>query len=205
MAETISTITTIDLMRHGEPLGGKKYRGQIDDPLSELGWQQMRNTVADHKPWDAIVSSSLRRCSEFAEEVSQRHTIPMQTDTRLVEIGFGEWEGRTAEELMQEDAERLLRFWSDPMNNTPPGAETLQEFEARVIAAWDELLVNYANKHVLLVGHAGMIRMILRHILDMPLDRMFRLRVALAGISRIEVEVSGDVVLPRLLFHGGSL
>jgi len=32
------TTTTIDLLRHGEPVGGKRYRGQIDDPLSEKGW-----------------------------------------------------------------------------------------------------------------------------------------------------------------------
>jgi alpha-ribazole phosphatase len=29
--------TTLDLMRHGEPVGGRRYSGQIDDPLSEKG------------------------------------------------------------------------------------------------------------------------------------------------------------------------
>ena len=33
--------TVIDLIRHGEPVGGRRYRGHIDDPLSERGWQQM--------------------------------------------------------------------------------------------------------------------------------------------------------------------
>jgi len=41
-------ITTLDLMRHGEPVGGRRYRGQMDDPLSEKGWAQMRNAVGNH-------------------------------------------------------------------------------------------------------------------------------------------------------------
>ena len=48
MSELVNT--TIDLIRHGEPVGGRKYRGQIDDPLSDKGWTQMRQAVADHKP-----------------------------------------------------------------------------------------------------------------------------------------------------------
>lgn len=198
-------VTTVDLMRHGEPVGGKKYRGQMDDPLSEKGWAQMRAAVADHCPWNAIVSSSLRRCREFAEELASRHALPLRIDPRFMEIGFGEWEGRTAAELLQEDSERLHRFWSDPLNNTPPGAESLAELRQRVIGAWNALLEEYRGQHVLLVGHAGMMRMIIRHVLDMPLDRLFRLQVAQAGISRIRIDGEGTDALPQLVFHGGCL
>ena len=201
----MQVVTRIDLIRHGEPVGGKKYRGQIDDPLSEKGWAQMREAVGDHHPWDALICSSLRRCREFAEELAARHGLPVTDDPRFMEIGFGEWEGCTASELLKEDPQALYRFWSDPLNNTPPGAETLAEFEQRVIAGWNDILREHQGRHVLLVGHAGMIRMIIRHVLDMPLDRMFRLQVALAGISRIEVEGEGPDALPRLVFHGGRL
>ncbi|MDZ7803036.1 alpha-ribazole phosphatase family protein [Thiohalophilus sp.] len=204
MAEK-SVVTTVDLLRHGEPVGGKRYRGQIDDPLSELGWRQMREAVADHCPWDRIVTSSLCRCHDFARELAERHSLPLRTEPRLMEIGFGEWEGRSAEELMAEDQQRLFRFWSDPLNNTPPGAETLHEFEQRVTGAWEDLLQQHAGEHLLVVGHAGMIRMILRHVLDMPLSSMFRLRVDLAGITRIEIESHQGQQLPRLIFHGGQL
>ena len=47
-----TTITTIDLIRHGEPVGGKKFRGSTDDPLSELGWQQMTAAVASTTEWE---------------------------------------------------------------------------------------------------------------------------------------------------------
>jgi alpha-ribazole phosphatase/probable phosphoglycerate mutase len=197
--------TTIDLIRHGEPVGGRKYRGWIDDPLSELGWAQMREAVADHCPWDAIVSSSLSRCRAFAEELAGRHGLPLEVDERLREIGFGDWEGRTAAELMENDSEVLLRFWSDPLNHTPPGAETLVEFRDRVIGAWNDILEHHAGQHLLIVGHAGQMRMVIRHVLDMPLDRMFRIQVGNAAITRIVVDGQGQQALPRLVFHDGRL
>ena len=196
---------TIDLIRHGEPIGGRKYRGQIDDPLSDKGWSQMRAAVADHAPWDIIISSPLSRCLEFATELGQRHGIEVKSESRLMEIGFGAWEGRTASELEQEEPGQVQRFLLDPLKNTPPGAETLLEFETRVIDAWNTVVQQHAGQHVLLVGHAGMMRMIIRHVLDMPLDRMFRIQVANAAITRIRGEGAGDKIFFRLLFHDGRL
>lgn len=197
--------TTIDMLRHGEPVGGRKYRGQIDDPLSNKGWRQMRQAVAEHQPWDVIISSTLSRCIEFAQELGQRQNIKVKAEPRFIEIGFGEWEGRTAQELGEEDAEQVERFLADPLNNTPPGAESLYEFETRVIAAWHDVIQQHRGQHVLLVGHAGMMRMIMRHVLDMPLDRMFRIQVANAAVTRINVEHNGKTIFPRLMFHDGRL
>ena len=198
-------VTRIDMIRHGEPVGGRKYRGQLDDPLSEKGWQQMRAAVADHAPWDLIVSSTLSRCLDFARELGERHGLPVQEEPRFVEIGFGEWEGKTAAELLATDKNRLLNFWQAPLAHTPPGAETLHEFEARIVAAWHDLLQQHRGRHILLVGHAGQQRMVLRHVLDMPIDRMFRLKIENAGITRIEVEHDADDMFPRLLFMNGAL
>ncbi|GAB4292685.1 MAG: alpha-ribazole phosphatase family protein [Thiohalomonadaceae bacterium] len=197
--------TIVDLIRHGEPVGGRKYRGQVDDPLSDKGWRQMREAVGAHCPWQAIVSSPLVRCAAFAEELAARHGLPLQLDARLMEIGFGAWEGKTAAELMADDPERLARFWRDPLNHTPPGAETLPAFRERVIAGWQDLLVQHAGRHVLVVGHAGMMRMIIREVLDMPLDRLFRLQVGNAAITRIRIDGSGSEALPQLVFHDGRL
>lgn len=197
--------TTIDMIRHGEPVGGKRYRGQLDDPLSEKGWAQMRSAVADHCPWRAIVSSPLSRCAGFARELAARHGLPLALEPRLMEIGFGEWEGRTAAELTESDPERLMRFWQDPLHHRPPGAEPLADFRDRIVAAWDDLLQTYIGQHVLVVGHAGQMRMVLRHVLDMPLDALFRINVANAGITRIAVDHHGEGALARLIFHGGSL
>lgn len=197
--------TTVDLIRHGEPVGGRRYRGQLDDPLSERGWEQMRSAVADHCPWDQIISSPLQRCRAFAEEVARRHGLAVQFDEGLKELGFGEWEGRTAAQLLEADSGSIQRFWSDPLNNRPPGAECLHDFEARVTAAWDRIVAEFRGRHVLLVGHAGLIRMILRHVLQMPLENMFRIQVPNAALTRIRIEHYPEGDLPRLVFHDGRL
>jgi len=200
------TTTIIDLIRHGEPVGGSgRYRGQIDDPLSEKGWRQMREAVAGHCPWQAIVSSPLSRCAAFATELGQRHSLSVSFDKRLMEIGFGEWEGKTKDEISAHNPQALQNFYNDPIGYCPPGAEALADFEKRITAAWQVLLQDYAGKHVLVVVHAGVIRMLVRHVLAAPLDSMFRIGVPNAGISRFRIDGVGDQALTSLMFHNGQL
>ena len=91
------------------------------------------------------------------------------------------------------------------MRHAPPGGETLTAFRDRILAAWEDILAHHAGRHVLIVGHAGTIRIAVCHVLDMPLDRLFRIQVPNAGITRIQVDVNGAGVLPCLVFHAGQL
>lgn len=197
-------VTLIDLMRHGEPVGGARYRGRIDDPLSEKGWAEMWVAVGDHRPWDTVVSSPLSRCRAFAQELGTRHGLPVTLEPRFREISFGDWEGRTAEDLMRSDRDVLLRFWRDPVAHPPPGAEPLDAFRARVLAAWSQLVADHPGQHLLLVCHGGVIRMIVSLVLEMSVNRMFHLVVPTAAMTRIRVE-HGDPPLAQLLFHAGRL
>ena len=198
-------ITTLDLIRHGEPVGGKRYRGQIDDPLSDKGWRQMREAVGEHMPWQHIISSPLSRCHAFATELAQKHNLPLSVDARFMEVKFGEWEGKTAEELKAKDPDIIARFRRDPIGQRPAGAEALEEFAARVGAAWQDMLGAHRGKHVLIVCHAGVIRMVLAHVLGMPLARTYFIDVPSAGLTRITVEGAGQDAVAQLRFHAGSL
>lgn len=201
----MAIVTTVDLMRHGEPMGGRRYRGQTDDPLSETGWSQMRAAVASHKPWHQIVSSPLSRCHAFAAELAHKHELPLSVDARFMEVKFGEWEGQTPDQLKARDPDIIARFRRDPIGQRPPGAEPLQDFLARVAAAWNDLLAAHAGKHVLLVCHAGVIRMALAHVLGIPLARTYFIDVPSAGITRITVEGAGSDAVAQLRFHAGQL
>ncbi len=165
----------------------------------------MRQAVGDHCPWQAIVSSPLLRCSDFARELAARHGLPLELEPRLVELGFGSWEGRTSDELMAQSPEILLRFRIDPISHAPLGAEPLKIFHGRILSAWNAMLESYRGRHVLVVAHAGVIRMMVALVLGTPLQHLLRLQVANAGITRIRVEQHGESRLPQLLFHGGSL
>ena len=197
--------TTIDLLRHGEPVGGRKYRGQTDDPLSDKGWQQMRAAVGEHQPWQQIVSSPLSRCLAFATELAQRHALPLSVDARFMEVKFGVWEGQTADQLRASDPEVIERFKRDPISQRPEGAERLEDFFARVRGGWSDLLAAQAGKHVLLVCHAGVIRMVLAHALNLPLASTYRIDVPSAGLTRLRVQGVGDAAQHQLLFHHGQL
>ena len=182
------TTTTLDFLRHGEPVGGRKYRGQTDDPLSEKGWSQMRAATAGERPWSALVTSPLSRCRAFADELAQALGLPVEVDRRLAEVGFGDWEGRTAEQLRQHDPDCILDFKLDPVAKRPRGAEPLAEFHARVVAAYEDIGRIHAGRHVLVVAHAGVIRMALCHALGLPFERAYRINVGSAGMARIRLE-----------------
>lgn len=188
-------------MRHGEPVGGRKYRGQIDDPLSETGWAQMHAAVGDAMPWTRIVSSPLLRCRAFAELLAERHGLPLTLDERLMEVGFGVWEGKSAAEIEQNTPGTLARFKADPVNARPAGAEPLTDFQGRVAAGLQALLAQHTDQHILLVGHAGVIRMAFAWALHLPLEHAYRIEVATASLTRLRF----DDGRASLVFHGGSL
>lgn len=198
--------TIIDIIRHGEPEGGSKYRGYIDDPLSELGWAQMRAAVKGRSDWQQIVTSDLSRCAAFAREVGERLSIPVEQTDQFREVGFGDWEGMTAKEIMAQDEAALFAFWKDPLKNTPPNAESLANFSHRIGKGWDHLLTTHMGKHILLVGHAGMMRILLLKALAMPLDSFYRFDPRNATIVRLRVD-SGrhGESYTQLVFEGPSI
>jgi alpha-ribazole phosphatase len=197
--------TVIDLLRHGEPEGGDRYRGQLDDPLSELGWQQMRDLLPVNTPWQQIITSPLKRCSAFAEDLARQSGLPLTYEPDLREIDFGDWEGQTAAMLERADKAAFFAFYDDPLNNTPPAAEQLVDFQQRVLSAFDVIQQQYQQRHVLLVSHGGTIRIILAHVLNMPLNAIWRLSVPYASLSRIQIIGHGAQAQPQLKFHAGRL
>jgi len=193
---------TIDLLRHGEVAGGLRLRGYRDDPLSEKGWQQLRDVIKGKNiPWDAIISSPLQRCALFAEEISEQHDKPLQIRPGFKEISFGDWEGQLFSDLYKNNAEQMSRFWNNPSAETPPNGEPYDDFETRVHLAWDELVADNTDKHILLVAHGGTIRALLRKIIHFPVPSFFKIEVPNASLSRITI----DDDITRLTFLNGQL
>lgn len=177
--------TIIDLIRHGEPVGGTRLRGAQDDPLSELGWQQMRTSVGDYDNWQRLVTSPLTRCSHFAEELGKKLNLAPVVNREFREIHFGAWEGLTTKTLMERDPKALQRYWKDPDKHTPEGAERISDFVGRVHAAWDALIEDSLDQHTLLVCHGGVIRAILTHALGMPVENLWNFDVPYANATRL--------------------
>lgn len=208
MSET-SSVTTIDLLRHGECTGGAIFRGHTDSVLSSAGEQQMRHALdklrAHHdkqeNPWQTIVSSPLQRCASIAHSLVSEQQTPV-LDAAFQEISFGDWDGQTIEKIRAEQPQRVEAFWRDPSRHTPPNGESLEGFELRIDSAWQALLKNQRGNTVLLICHGGVVRMLLAQLLSMPLHALPSINVPYGCISRIQIHhQSGSPDWPQLVFH----
>jgi len=173
------------LLRHGTPVGGRMYRGNLfDDPLTEEGWNQMKLSVADLS-FDTITTSPMKRCSEFANYISKKSKIPCSIIEDFKEIGFGDWQGKTSHQIGEEIVER---FKDDPINNPINNAENLYDFEKRVIKNYLEILNNLNPKNkLLIIAHAGVIRIIKSYILKLPIEKMFTMNIKSGSCEQFEI------------------
>ena len=176
---------TLYLLRHGTPLKGRIYRGNlINDPLSEEGWNQMKSSVADLY-FDTIVTSPMKRCSEFADYISKRSKIPYSIIEDFKEIGFGDWQGKTSHQIGEEV---VKRFKNDPINNPVNNAENLYDFQKRVIKNYLEILDNLNSQNkLLIIAHAGVIRVIKSYILKLPIEKMFTMNIKSGSCEPFEI------------------
>ena len=182
----MSAETVIDLIRHGEPEGGRQFRGDgVDDPLSETGWSQLRAALGTVRRWDQIVTSPMLRCRAFALEFAARHALPLAVEPDLREIGMGDWEGLTPAQVAARDPAALAAIYQDPANCRPPGGETLAAFTARVLPAFERLMTDYQGRRLLVVSHAVVMRAIVGHLLLADTGRWYRLRIDYAGVVRV--------------------
>ncbi|AYG07026.1 histidine phosphatase family protein [Pseudomonas fluorescens] len=181
----------LDLLRHGETELGGGLRGSLDDALTAKGWAQMREAVLARGPWDRLVSSPLQRCARFAEELGARLNLPVSLEQDLQELHFGAWEGQSAVQLMETDAEALGLFWADPYSFTPPDGEPVEAFSQRVRDAVLRLHQLYAGQRVLLISHGGVMRLLLAQARGLPREQLLNVEVGHGGLFSLRVEAYG--------------
>ncbi len=198
----------IDLLRHGQPEGGEVLRGQVNPPLTENGYQQMQQALSlsngSEPPWTEIVSSSLIRCSRFAEVLAQRHDLPLAVDEQWQEMGFGEWDGVDREILWRDYEEELTLFRTDPLQFTAPGGEPFVDFKQRILKAWQGLVQKPDGSHILLLTHGGIFRIVLPAILQIQAHGTNHFQIPYACFSRIEIYRQQGKILSSLVFHNNS-
>lgn len=189
------TETVVDLIRHGEPVGGRRYRGNtIDDPLTEKGWSQMWHAVGEYNSWQQIITSPLQRCQAFAHALGKRHDIAVTVEPRFKEVGFGVWEGLTHDEIKINKAPEYQAFLKDPLNHRPQGAEKLDDFIKRVVSAYDETIRRYHDQHCLIVAHAGVIRALVAKTVHAAPTGLYRIKISNGGITRLRHTESNETL-----------
>ncbi|WP_432544625.1 bifunctional RNase H/acid phosphatase [Kineococcus sp. SYSU DK002] len=174
--------TTLVLVRHGSTALTEQRRvcgrrGQ-DPELSELGLAQARAAADCPEVAGAavVLSSTMRRSQQTAQVVADRLGLPVHVDRQWDETDFGEWDGLTTPEVVRRWP-REFAAWDASGAVAPPGGESLETVERRVLAARDALLARWGGERVVLVTHGDPLRVLLRSVLGVGAQAQRRIHV----------------------------
>ena len=178
------------IVRHGATIWNKetRYQGQTDVPLSEEGQMQAERIAHRFENQDikAVYSSPLKRAYDTALTIAHPHQLQVQTLEGMLEIGFGEWEGKQYTHVRDQYSEDLRRWISNPLMNSIPGGEPLLELQQRVQTALDIILSDQDDGNVVLVAHSGSIRMLFCILLKMDLSGFWRIMQFNGAVNLVE-------------------
>lgn len=184
-------------LRHGQTTwnaDGNRYAGATDVPLTELGIQQAKQGSARIRDieFDAVFCSGMSRALETAELVLDGRDVPIVQDPRLNEMNYGTWEGKTHAEIVAEPDNHWHDWAADP-DAVRPGerGELASELVARVTGFLFDVL--QPGRTVLAVAHHTTGRLLIAHMLDMPLANYRRLQLDNASLSMFERSERGDI------------
>jgi alpha-ribazole phosphatase len=155
-------------IRHAETDMAGTFCGHSDPPVNASGQQQIKDLIVrlSDESFDAIYCSDLRRAASTAEALAEAFVVPVTTKAGLREIHFGDWEGLTWTEIEQRDA-AYARRWTEAFPALPaPGGEAFAGFQRRVMDEVEHLLAIAENQRVAVVTHAGVMRVVLRTLLQ---------------------------------------
>jgi broad specificity phosphatase PhoE len=178
------------LLRHAETDWNRerRFQGWRDIPLSPTGREQAESAarLLAASPLAAVWSSPLSRARETAALIAAPHKLTVHEADAFKEMGFGEWEGLTRDEVRERFPDAHRAWAETPHDAAWPGAETLGAVRARALAGLDELREAHQGQTVCLVSHGITSRILILEALGLGLDRLWSLGLSSAGISELE-------------------
>lgn len=223
--------TILALVRHGESawIAEGRFQGRGDPPLSDVGRRQAAAVAArlaapsatpavpvpDSAPL-AIWHSPLVRAAQTAEAIHEARgaDAPLRPLETLLELGQGEWEGRTHDEVRVRWPRELAAWRDDPLHHHAPGGESLQEAQLRAHAACLTILGEGEDTSTdpgaglapaepvlgyertfgggrpawsIVVAHDGVLRLLMLDLLGVGLERFWSFPLALASVTVLDL------------------
>lgn len=190
------------LIRHGETSWNKDNRiqGWTDISLSEYGLKQAKVLAETLKkiPIRAVYSSDLLRAYQTAqayENMTGHHAI---LDPKLREIHFGSWEGKTWQEIIDENKDEYASGLYDDPNNRIHQGESMNMFKKRASSHFFEIVNQHPEGDVVLFTHGGNIRMIILEVLNQAIDFKNHIPIDNASITIIEKNHEGVLEIVKM-------
>lgn len=185
----------IHLLRHTTPdvEKGTCY-GQTDLQLAASFTQEAALVQRKlNKHYSAVYSSPLQRCFRLSEMINKES---VKTDPRLMELNFGAWEGKAWRSIPRNESQQ----WTDDfVNLSPPEGESLLVMQARVTEFIQQELIPHQYDSVLIVTHAGVIRLFVAWALNIPLDRVFNLKLDYGALVNMEYNHDSETVIVHFI------
>ena len=177
------------VVRHGRTTANASglLLGRHDPPLDDTGVAQAAALAAAVGRPDRVVASPLAR----AQATAAAFGCPVETDPRWVELDYGEWDGRPITGVSAEEWAR----WRSDVDFRPPGGESLAELGARVREACADLADAADRELVVVVSHVSPIKAAVTWALGVGDEVVWRLYVAPASITRIELREGRPVLI----------
>src|SRR3954468_21236201 len=177
----MSTLS-LSLVRHGQTDASlhNRFCGRIDPPLNATGEAMAEALAARYgtERWAEIVSSPLARARATAAPTARAAGRDVTSDDGLVEIAYGEWEGRAEADVERDDAARFHAWAAHPGWTAPPGGESGHQIAVRALAAVERIRARHAaGGKVLVVSHKATLRVLVCALLGLDVDG-FRSRIA---------------------------
>ena len=170
------------IMRHGKTDWNLKHKlqGKTDIPLNDEGRQMAKEAGELYKDvhFDICYVSPLIRARETANLLLEGRNVPIVTDDRLMEMGFGIYEGEEKVFGKPECPVREL-FFNPAGYVAQDGAESIEELYARTGSFLEEIAYPQVKegKDVLIVGHGAMNSAIICQVMNKPVDKLWEVGI----------------------------
>lgn len=142
--------------------------------------------------YDAVFSSPLKRCDLLSKKLETDHH---QSDDRLMEYNFGDWELLPWSDFTSSEAQSWMQ---DFVNQPAPNGDSMLSMQARVNDFWADLLAS-DHKKVAVVTHSGVQRLIHAAILETPIQHVFRLQLDYGSILEVNSNKESGLITVKHL------
>ena len=193
----------IYLLRHGQTEENRRgsYYGNLDISLNETGISQgnKASTFFNDIKLDRVYVSDKKRTSEMVELVLGQAQIEVIQDNRINETNFGDFEGKTYEEIKRFYPEECKCWQNNWMEFIPPGGESYIQLCERV-KSFIEDIKKLECDNILICSHSGVIRAVYCYVMNENIDLFWKFGCKNGDISVIKYEY-GNLYIDAIIHN----
>lgn len=187
--DNLYNATNVTLVRHGETDYNAKgcYFGQLDPSLNLNGNIQAEKTsdFLKFNDFDIIYSSDLVRCIKTAKIINTYHNLELRLSSKLRELNFGIFEGKTYTEILNEFPKESDLYFKKWKSYVIPQGESLELMKNRCVDEVEKIIKKNQGKSILIVTHSGVIKSLLAYYLSSDLDNFWKYNLDYASMTKL--------------------